>query len=72
LPELDCAPGDEVVVRKRYSAFYRTPLDEILVRHNIAVGVLAGINTHACIRTAAIDAFQRDYDVILAGDCIAS
>jgi nicotinamidase-related amidase len=35
-------------------------------------GCLAGINTHACIRTAAIDAFQRDYDVILAGDCIAS
>jgi isochorismate hydrolase len=34
--------------------------------------VLAGVNTHACIRTAAVDAFQRDYEVILADEGINS
>jgi len=34
--------------------------------------VVAGINTHACIRTTVVDAYQRDYEVILATDCIAS
>jgi isochorismate hydrolase len=34
--------------------------------------ILAGINTHACIRTTAIDAYQRDWKVILASDCVDS
>jgi isochorismate hydrolase len=34
--------------------------------------ILAGINTHACIRTTAIDAYQRDFSVVLASDCIDS
>ncbi|WP_455872734.1 isochorismatase family protein [Rhizobium yanglingense] len=31
-----------------------------------------GINTHACIRMAAIDAYQRDLRVVLAQECINS
>jgi maleamate amidohydrolase len=34
--------------------------------------VLAGVNTHACIRTAAIDAYQGDLDVTIVRDCVAS
>jgi isochorismate hydrolase len=34
--------------------------------------VLAGVNTHACIRTTAIDAYQRDWPVVLASDCNGS
>jgi len=59
-------------VKKRYSAFYGTTLDEILVRLAPDALILAGINTHACIRTTAIDAYQRDWPVILATDCIDS
>ena len=33
---------------------------------------LCGINTHACIRMAAIDAYQRDMQVIIASDCIGT
>ena len=28
--------------------------------------------THACVRMTAIDAYQRDYDVIVAAECVAS
>ena len=34
--------------------------------------MLAGINTHACIRMAAIDAYQRDLDVVIPEDCVSS
>ena len=72
IPELALAPSDIVIVKKRYSAFYGTTLDEILVRLAPDALILAGINTHACIRTTAIDAYQRDWPVILATDCIDS
>jgi isochorismate hydrolase len=34
--------------------------------------ILAGINTHACIRMTAIDAYQRDWKIVLAADCVDS
>lgn len=72
LKELAVAPSDLVIVKKRYSAFYGTNLDETLARLGPDAIILAGINTHACIRTTAIDAYQRDWPVILAADCIDS
>ena len=33
---------------------------------------LAGINTHACVRMTAIDANQRDLDVIIAREAVGS
>jgi isochorismate hydrolase len=34
--------------------------------------ILAGINTHACVRVTAIDAYQRDWKIVLAADCVDS
>jgi maleamate amidohydrolase len=72
LPSLAVAPSDPIVVKKRYSAFFGTGLDQLLARLAPDTLILAGINTHACIRTTAIDAYQRDWPVILALDCIDS
>jgi nicotinamidase-related amidase len=72
LPELERHASDKVLVKKRYSAFFGTNLDETLADLRPVVLVLAGINTHACVRTTAIDAYQRDYEVIVASDCVAS
>ncbi|WP_374406901.1 cysteine hydrolase family protein [Pelagerythrobacter sp.] len=71
-PRLAVDPGDPMIVKKRYSAFFRTGLDDLLANQGTDEIVLAGVNTHACIRTAAIDAYQRDLEVILATDCLAS
>jgi isochorismate hydrolase len=60
-----------VVIKKRYSAFFGTDLYKILDQLMPDAVVLAGINTHAC-RTTAIDAYQRDWPVVLAQDCIDS
>ena len=72
LPELDYDPDDQVIVKKRYSAFFGTDLDNILSSLNPDSIVVSGINTHACVRTTAIDAYQRDYDVVIASECVAS
>jgi nicotinamidase-related amidase len=63
---------DAVVVKKRYSAFFQTNLQRILSDLAPDQVTLAGVNTHACVRTTAIDAYQLDLRVLLASDCLAS
>ena len=72
LPELNRDPSEEVIVKKRYSAFFGTNLDNILETMRPERLVVAGINTHACVRATVIDAYQRDYEVLVASDGIAS
>ena len=72
LPELDHRDGDTVLVKKRYSAFFGTTLDDVLDSLKPDALVIAGVNTHACVRTTAIDAYQRDLAVVIASDCVAS
>lgn len=71
-PELDWRETDRTIIKKRYSAFFRTGLDQLLMDLEVDEIVICGINTHACIRTAAIDAYQRDFKVVLPSDCIGS
>ncbi|MCB0327100.1 MAG: cysteine hydrolase [Bdellovibrionales bacterium] len=72
LDELDKQSQDIEVVKKRYSAFFQTKLDEILKQMEASELIITGINTHACIRMAAIDAYQRDYRVIIPRECVYS
>jgi len=72
LPELDYEEKDHEIIKKRYSAFFKTGLDDLLDRLNIDTLIIAGVNTHACVRAAAVDSYQRDYEVILATECIDS
>jgi nicotinamidase-related amidase len=70
--DLAVDPSDTVLIKKRYNAFFGTTLDQVLADLRPDGLVLAGISTHACIRMAAIDAYQRDWRVILAADCVGS
>jgi len=72
IPELSIRPSEIVIVKKRYSAFFGTELDRILRELEPNAIILAGINTHACIRMTAIDAYQRDFPVVLGSECIGS
>ncbi len=72
LSELKRDDKELVIIKKRYSAFFRTDFDEIIQKLGLDTLILAGINTHACVRTTAIDAFQRDIEVIIAKECIGS
>jgi nicotinamidase-related amidase len=72
LSEIEVGPSDSTLIKKRYSAFFGTNLDSILGSLACERIVVAGVNTHACVRATVIDAYQRDYDVLLAKDCIDS
>ena len=69
---LETLNSDIMIVKKRYSPFFGTDLDAMLADKGIGSLVIAGINTHACVRMAAIDAYQRDMRVILASEAIDS
>ena len=69
--ELEPSPTDFRITKKRYSAFHATGLDD-LIQDLQATRLIMGINTHACIRMSAIDAYQRDLDVILIEEAIGS
>jgi maleamate amidohydrolase len=69
---LDRRDNDAVVVKKRYSAFFNTSLESILVELGVRELTICGINTHACVRMAAIDAYQRDIGVVIASECIGT
>ncbi|MBF4269439.1 cysteine hydrolase, partial [Vibrio anguillarum] len=56
LSELSRHPEEHEVIKKRYSAFFETELDEILNEMPPSEIVIAGVNTHACVRVTAIDA----------------
>ncbi|WP_137153869.1 isochorismatase family cysteine hydrolase [Rhizobium sp. FKL33] len=71
-PGFECDGSDIEIVKKRYSTFFRTNLDEILAERGVTRLVLTGVNTHACIRMAAVDAYQRDLDVVIVEDAVAS
>ena len=70
--EIQRHPADQEIVKHRYSAFFETPLAKLLHSLSVTHVVIGGINTHACVRATAVDAFQLDFRVILARDTISS
>jgi len=62
--------GDNEVVmwKPRWSAFYRTSLDEHLGKLGVNTTVLAGCNFPNCPRATLFDASERDYRVAVVDD----
>lgn len=60
---------NEVVMWKpRWSAFYRTPLDDNLRNLGVDTVVVAGCNFPNCPRATIFDASERDYRIVVAQD----
>ena len=71
-PILPVAPGDEILRKTRYSAFYGTNLEKILRKMNVDTVVITGVMTHLCCETTARDAFIRDFKVFFVIDGTAT
>ncbi|KAL4445816.1 hypothetical protein ABPG77_009015 [Micractinium sp. CCAP 211/92] len=70
---LEVQPGERVIVKKRFSAFFDTDLHRILQRMGIQRVVIAGVQTPNCIRGTAWDAIALDYpQVTVLSDGTAS
>jgi len=68
LPEAD----DYYILKPKHSGFYASPLDLVLKSLGSKTLVITGLTAESCVLFTAADAYVRDYEVILAGDCIAS
>ena len=67
------APKDETlfVVKARHSIFYQTPLDYLLSKEEVDRIVLIGQVTEQCVLYSALDAYIREYEVIVPRDAVA-
>jgi nicotinamidase-related amidase len=70
VPELDRRPGDCVVTKPNWGAFYGTSLDLRLRRLGVTQVVLAGIATSIGVESTARAAHERGYHVTLAVDAM--
>ena len=71
VPELKTKPGDIVVTKNRFSAFYGTDLNMLLTGLGISTLIICGVSPHACANATIVDAVDRDYNIIALKDCLA-
>jgi nicotinamidase-related amidase len=70
--ELYAATDYVINNKKRLDCFYGTDLEILLRTLGIDTVVLMGINTNTCVMNTAFSAFNRDFQVVVLSDCVAS
>ena len=64
--------NETVIIKKRFSSFYDTELDEVLQQNKIDTLFIAGYSGDVCVRMTTMDAFNRGYKLFWVSDCIES
>lgn len=72
IPELHEASDYVINNKKRLDCFYGTDLEILLRVLKTETVVLAGINTNTCVLNTAFTACNRDFQVVVISDCVAS
>ena len=67
--ELDRHPQDLWLPKPRFSAFFRTGLEEWLKARGVTLCAVAGITTNFCVLTTAMDALCCDFRTVILEDC---
>jgi len=65
-------PGDFLIKKHRYSAFYGTDLEIILRGLGVETVVISGVTSENCCHATARDALFRDFKVIFLSDANAT
>ncbi|MEZ4830049.1 MAG: isochorismatase family cysteine hydrolase [Bacteroidia bacterium] len=69
-PDIYIAKNEMLITKTRLSAFLRTNLEEKLREVGCTEVVICGYSTDNCVGQTAIDAYEHDFKVILAGEAI--
>jgi nicotinamidase-related amidase len=72
VPELGPKPGDFVITKRQWGAFYGTELDLQLRRRGIQTLVLCGISTNIGVESTARFAYEYGYQQVFAEDATAA
>jgi len=65
-------PTDIYSPKRRFSAFYKTDMDQILRLHGVDTVAICGISTHWCVLITALDALSNDFQACILEDCCAA
>ncbi|MCD4732884.1 cysteine hydrolase, partial [bacterium] len=71
VPELT-QPGDVIIEKEQYDAFYETGLTALLQEKGVERLVLCGLLTHLCVASTARGGFQSGFEVYLPVDATAT
>lgn len=69
-PQVAPQPGDVVLVKKRPSAFWGTPLLAMLIERGVDTVIVAGGSTSNCVRATVVDAMSYGYRATVPEDCV--
>ena len=72
MPELAPLPGETVIVKPRFSAFFHTKLELCLRTLGVDHLLIAGTQYPNCIRGTVTDALSYDYRVTVVSDCCSA
>jgi nicotinamidase-related amidase len=72
LSELEPQASDIVLDKRRFSAFFKTDLDQTLRTLGVDTVAVGGINTHFCVLATALDAICNDFATIILEDMSAA
>ena len=73
VPELaQYAEKAEIMRKKRYSGFFGTPLEQRLKEINPSKVIVCGVCTNICVMHTVADARNRDYNVEVPANCVAT
>ena len=72
VPDLERAPGDLVILKRQWGAFYGTDLELQLRRRGLDTLVLCGIATEFGVEGTARDAYERGFAQVFASDAMAA
>lgn len=69
---LEPQPGDYVVAKTRFDAFFGTDLEILLRGLGIGRVYICGTQYPNCVRATAVGALERDYSVTVLTDCCSA
>jgi len=72
LSDLEPQPEDIILEKRRFSAFFKTDLDQTLRTMKIDTVAIGGVNTHFCVLATAFDAVCNDFNTIILEDLSAA
>jgi nicotinamidase-related amidase len=72
LDELKPELTDIILPKRRFSAFFKTDLDQTLRVLGVDTIVVTGVTTEVCVLMTVMDGLSHDFSAILLEDCCAS
>jgi nicotinamidase-related amidase len=70
--QLRPSEDDYFVLKPKHSGFFSTTLDTLLEYLEVKTLILTGLTGNICVLFTANDAYMRDFQLIVPGDCVAS